>query len=68
MAAGLVLGGLASLVAEAALRSRLFGIASAAPAVLALAALALTLAAGLATWVASGRAARVSPVEALRVE
>jgi hypothetical protein len=68
VAAGLVLGGLASLAAEAALRSRLFGIASTAPVVLVLAALALTLAAGLATWVASGRAARVSPVEALRVE
>lgn len=68
VAAGLVLGGLASLAAEAALRSRLFGIASAAPVVLVLAALALTLAAALATWVASGRAARVSPVEALRVE
>lgn len=68
VAAGLVLGCLAGLAAETALRSRLFGIASTGPVVLVLAALALALAAGLATWVAAGRAARVSPVEALRIE
>ena len=68
VAGGLVIGCLASLAAEAALRSRLFGIDSTAPLVLVLAALALILAAGLATWVAAGRAAGVSPVEALRVE
>ena len=68
VAAGLVLGCLAGLAAETALRSRLFGIASSGPVVLVLAALALTLAAGLAAWVAAGRAARVSPVEALRIE
>lgn len=68
VAAGLVLGCLAGLAAETALRSRLFGIASSGPVVLVLAALALTLAAGFATWVAAGRAARVSPVEALRIE
>lgn len=68
VAAGLLLGCLAGLVAETALSSRLFGIASTGPVVLMLAAFALALAAGLAVWVAAGRAARVSPVEALRIE
>ena len=68
VAIGLVIGLAVSLNLAAALRGLLFGVTPTSPAVYAACVLVLTSAAALASWCAAGRAARMTPMDALRVE
>lgn len=66
--AGLCVGLIGSLGAGNALRGVLFGVTPADPAVYVAGAVLLILAAAGASWIASSRVARITPMNALRVE
>lgn len=66
--AGLCVGLIGSLGAGGALRGVLFGVTPANPVVYVVGAVLLTLAAAGASWIASRRAARITPMNALRVD
>lgn len=67
-AVGIVLGTAGALLLSGSLRSLLFGVSPADPAVLAAGAAVLLAAALLASWIPARRAVRVHPAEALRQE
>lgn len=66
--AGLSVGLIGSLAAGGFLRGVLFGVTAANPVVYMLGAALLILAAAGASWIASSRAARITPMNALRIE
>ena len=66
--AGLSVGLIGSLAAGGALRGVLFGVTPANPVVYVMGAVLLVLAAITASWIASGHAARMTPMDALRIE
>ena len=66
--AGLFIGLIGSLGAGGVLRGILFGVTPANPVVYVVGAVLLILAAAGASWVASSRAAKITPMNALRVE
>ena len=68
VALGLVVGLVASLGLSGVLRGLLFGVAPTSPTVYAACAVLFVLAAALASWAAAGRAARITPMDALRIE
>ena len=68
VAVGVGIGLIGSLGAGGALRGLLFGVTPANPVVYVMGAVLLTLAASGASWIASRHAARITPMNALRVE
>ena len=68
VAVGLAVGLVASLGLGGALRGMLFGVTPTSPTVYAACVVVLTLATVAASWLAAGRAARITPMDALRVE
>ena len=68
VAAGLAVGLALSFGLSGVLRGLLFGVSPTSPAVYLACAIAFTCAAALASWAAARRAARITPMDALRVE